>query len=316
MINENPQFRGKELDKEQNFKVAIEQGIATALSIINKDFESTLIAENQLAYHASTHTRGVISRTESILTAIKKANSDSELVINRDIELGRFAAAWHDTVQSWQPNTLRDTEGRATVKRKRDIGNNERVSADFALEYMDSVNKQTRGMVFTLDDQRKVREAIILTIPNYDVSLGTVTQPEFANHKGNLIAQAVALADLGGGGMEGFKMARWETDSLFVEDNIDITEYLKCYKETGRRDLYKEAFYRERMLAWLKSQLRFSQGRQLQLQEEITNMDTRAQQPVRQLFTKYEETLRGIQTLIDNRQKMDFLNWMNSLGNP
>jgi len=72
------------------------------------------------------------------------------------------------------------------VKRKRALGNNEQSSAKLAIEYMTGVNKETGEEVFTESDRQKVQEAILLTVPNFDVSLGTVTQPEFVKYKGNL----------------------------------------------------------------------------------------------------------------------------------
>ncbi|OGG15374.1 hypothetical protein A3D77_07585 [Candidatus Gottesmanbacteria bacterium RIFCSPHIGHO2_02_FULL_39_11] len=126
------------------------------------------------------------------------------------------------------------------VKRKRALGNNEQSSAKLAIEYMTGVNKETGEEVFTESDRQKVQEAILLTVPNFDVSLGTVTQPEFVKYKGNLVAQAVALADLGGGGMEGSGTARWEADSLYIEDNLDIAQYFRSVNENGERDREKK----------------------------------------------------------------------------
>ncbi len=310
----------KGINKEQIFQLAITSGIHEALGIIDQNFETTSITENQLAYHRRSHTEGVISRTGLILKAIQHANPGTSFVTDRDVALGEFAAAWHDTVQESKPNDVTDAQGYVMKKRKRALGDNERESADLAEGYMRSVNKQM-GRVFSRKDIQIVREAIMLTVPNFDVTLGTVTQPNFAKHKRNLIAQAVALGDLGGGGMEGFSTAQWESDSLFLEDNMDFAAFRKAYENLAMsnrrlaalRVPLTEGWYHDRMTRWLESQLRFSEGRQGQLQQEIATMDQRAQEPVRQLFTKYNETLDGMQGFIDKRRTMDFPTWMTQL---
>ncbi|HET9946447.1 MAG TPA: hypothetical protein VFQ63_00075 [Patescibacteria group bacterium] len=311
----------RELNKEQRFQLAISGGITEALYVIDRSFETTSLIENRLAYHTRPHTEGVISRTGTILRAIQQANSATNLVTDRDVALGEFAAAWHDTVQHWQPNNVPDAQGQEMRKRKRALGDNERDSADLAVAYMKAANKQL-GNVFSRRDMKVVEEAIMLTVPNFDVALGTVTQPNFAKYKGNLVAQAVALGDLGGGGMEGFPTARWESDALFVEDNLDFEAYRRTYQEADRerrlssvREPDREQLYQARMIGWLESQIRFSKGRQGQLQQEIASMDTRVQEPVRQLFSHYDEALTAVQSFVNQRRSMDFGTWMSDLQN-
>lgn len=320
MPGDRPNFRIPQaeqgMNKEQLFKLAIAGGITEALSVIDKSFESTPVVENQLAFHRRPHTQGVISRTGTILRAIQRSNLKTNLVTDHDVALGEFAAAWHDTVQNWQPNMIADDQGNHRRKRKRALGDNERESSDLAEAYMQASNKQV-CVVFSRRDIQVVKDAIMLTVPNFDIVLGTVTQPNFARYKGNLVAQAVALADLGGGGMEGFLTARWTSDALFVEDNLDFAAYRRMYEKTQEdrrltdlKDPQREQRYHDEMVAWLESEVQFNSGRQRQLQHEIASMDPRTQQPVRELFTKYDEIITGIQTLISQRRSMDFSTWL------
>ncbi len=320
-------FRGREITPQgdargdaQNFRTAIDRGITEALSIIQQRFERTLKVEDRLEYHRRKHTEGVISRVEKILRAIQQVNPGTDLVTDKDIALGKLAAAWHDTVQQWQSNSDVDAQGNEIVKRKRPFGENEKASVKLVEAYMRTINKEAGKTIFSERDIQVVREAILLTVPNFDKTLGTVTQPDFAKYKGNLVAQAVALADLGGGGMEGFSTARWEANALFVEENLDFAAYRRAYrqaqegKETAR-DPQQEQRFHKRMIDWVEAQIRFNQGRQRQLQQEIASMDPRAQESVKQLFVKYDEAVAGLQSFVTQLRTMDFPTWMADLQN-
>lgn len=292
------------------FDTAVWMVMSHALRKVKTEFEDPT-SENRLAYHSLTHTKGVIKRTTQILKAIQLANPKANIITPRDIGLGKIAAACHDTVQHWYVTSLADQSGVVINKRKRLFGDNERKSADVAEAYMEAVEYQL-PVVFTPEDKQTVREAILLTIPTFDKELGTVTHPEFYKLKDNLVAQAVALGDLGGGGMEGARTARWEADTLFLEDNMSFTTYRNTYKTlpAGSRSMVLEEIYHKHMLAWLDSQLRFIQGRQKLLRQDVAYMKTQAQEPVMKLFSHYSHAYRSIDKLMHERKTMDFDRWM------
>lgn len=272
---------------EQLFEIVTWHGIETALSIIDRDIG------DRLPYHGLTHTKGVVARTERILAAIQASDMDGSLVTSRIVALGKFAAGWHDVVQKREADGARGPD-------------NEQQSANLATTYMRSMNEQL-GNIFTDVEVMSVHDAIMLTVPTFDTDRGTVVQPQFAEHHDNIIAQALALADLGGGGMEGADTERWETDALFSEDNPDFIAYKHAIDEDpSMKDSVKEEVYKEKMMSWLASQSRFIRGRQQQVEEDIGSMDPLAQEPVRQLFHKYDESVSEIHDMVSRRKPMKF----------
>jgi len=306
--------------REEKFQLAIAGGIREALAIIDQTFEHTPFPANQLFFHTRPHTRGVIARTDTILSTIQQTNADAALVTDRDRALGRFAAAWHDSVQHpLEPSVVLDSNGVAVQKRKRAFGDNEKDSALLAEGYMRKVNEHM-GDVFTEEDIQMVRGAILITVPDY--AGGTVVQPSFAAYRDTIVAQAVALADLGGAGMEGFSTERWQSDALFIEENVDFAAYRRVYQGAARdrrlasfREPETEGRYHTRMIAWFTAQIAFMTAREVHLEEELDamNIDGQTRQHVRQLFHHYDEVRSEIASLLVQRQGMSFREWMSEL---
>jgi len=158
-------------------------GIEYALSLIRSRYEGNSDPDNDMPFHCADHTRGVIRRTEALLRAMG--------VIEHEMQLGRIAAAFHDTVQRWETNQTGD--GR--LLRKRFAGQNELDSAAEGVAWM----RQAGGMGDR--DCDLVTEAIRATIPGWDAANGTVSQPNL-NAASPPVVRAVAMADLGIPGME------------------------------------------------------------------------------------------------------------------
>lgn len=284
--------------KDRSFNESCSRGITEALTGINRDFVSTPDAENQLAFHNTTHTNGVILRTERILKAVQQADRGAThpQVTDRDIVLGKFAAAWHDVVQNWEHPVVDGVED--VTKRKKSQGN-ERASADRAIAFMKAENKQAGEEIYTIDDIETVEDAIMLTMPHFDADLGVVTQPDIADFKYHPVVQAVALADLGAAGMDGFEAFKWNADALFVEENMDIAALLR-----GEGGIGQEEEFKARILSWMSVESRFILGRQRQSWQEINSMQEKAQGPVRKLFSSYDDNFNSLVTLTAKRREM------------
>lgn len=313
--------RGRDIThriKEQTLRAAVNGKIEEALSLVFQQFEWPRHRENRLTFHGIQHTQGDIFRTEAILIAIQRANPGTDLVTEKDIALGKLAAAFHDIVQKWEIRSEVDAQGNEVKKRIRASGENEKASADLAESYMRSLNKST-GNMFSERDIQVVREAILITIAKYDKTSGRITQPDFAKYQDNLVAQALALADLGGSGMEGFPTARWATVAHFIEDYPDVAAYAQLYSQSQgderkmKRDIQKEQQFHKMFTAWLESEVRFNQGRQEQVQREIASMDPGVQEPVKNLFARYDEVITGLQAFTNEIKTMDFPAWMHVL---
>jgi len=150
--------------------------------------------------------------------------------------------------------------------RKRFTVDNEKASADVAIEFMNQINQEVGTQVFSKDDKNTIREAIDATIPGFDPEKGTVVQPNM-NEQSSLVARAVGLADLGTAGMDGPKAFLPEGDALFREENLDILEALKNPKNISGD---QKEYYRKRMLGWSKFQPKFANGRKDLLEKELS----------------------------------------------
>jgi hypothetical protein len=284
--------------KDRLFNESCTRGITEALTGIDRDFVLTPNIENQLAFHNDTHTNGVILRTERILKAVQQVDRDATrpLVTDRDIVLGKFAAAWHDVVQNWEHPVVDGVED--VTKRQKSKGN-ERASADRAIAFMKAENKQAGEEIYTIDDMETVEDAIMLTMPHFDADLGVVTQPDLADFKYHPVVQAVALADLGAAGMDGFEAFKWNADALFVEENMDIAAFLR-----GEGGVGQEEEFKARVLNWMSVESKFILGRQRQSWQEINSLQEKAQGPVRKLFSTYDDNFNSLVTLTAKRREM------------
>lgn len=229
-----------------------------------------------------------------ILDAIRRA--DPTLLQSRDVQIGRLAAAYHDTVQGYEAVETPDGAFSKTM-RKRFMGPNEQASAQEALEYM-----ATDQRVFGERDMRIVREAIDATVPAFDPESKTIIQPNLTNNS-NLVVLAVALADIGGAGMDGPDAHLADGDTVFREDNLDITELIR---EKAPLSAEQKEYFRSRMLAWTNSQTTFAEGRYARLETELAAIPESARDAVKVLFDKFEETIHASQERVEKRSAMTF----------
>ncbi len=294
-------------EQDHIFREAIAHGASLALETIHTRFEEAEDPLDRLSFHDADHTEGVMRRTEAILNAIREV--DPGLVAARDTLLGRFAAAFHDTVQAWE--AAEQPEGDATKSvRKRLTGENEKASTQEAISTMRELQKQFGPEIFSEDDEQTVQEAIEATIPGFDPTLGTATQPNIRQET-SVVARAVAMADLGIAGMEGPAEYQRTGDALFREENLDITRDLASGlplpPETQER-------YRRRMLQWAQSQPRFAEGRQALLEKDIAQFPEEVQKALRELFSQFDATIRSAQEQIERRQAMSFAELAAAMG--
>lgn len=287
----------------EGFKQCVEFGIEHfALDIIKQRFEGNPRGEGYLEvfpYHGVKHTSSVIYRTKKILEAMGASK--------RDVLLGMLAAAFHDTVQNWDFHE----DG---IKRARKTHQNEQDSAGEAREFMEDLNERFGSVVFTQDDIERVENAINLgTVPGFDQELGTVIQPG-VEQSDDPIVHAIALADIGGGGMLNIKKdldlskgtqaldkqtAFWEATTLFREENLDILTAIHNGEKLSNET---KAKYKERMINWLGAQVNFINGRETLIDSEIERvpgLTNRQRRKVRALFSNFQAS----KDLLSQKQK-------------
>ncbi len=262
-----------------------------ALHSIQSRYGDGVVADCRLEFHGLPHTVSVMSRSEELARAM--GASDHQVM------LACIAAAFHDTVQDWE--AIRHPDGR--VLRRRFAGTNEAASADEAVAWMKSVGR------FTGADCGAVRDAILATVPCWDVQAETVKQSNL-NPESMIIIRAVALADLATAGMDPEDFVA-EGDSLFREENLDIASAIAGgYVSRAQQDVYKK-----RMIAWRHAQPGFARGRALRLEEELGNlMSDEARKRVRALFAGFDSAVAAAYKAIFDRQDLPFWDMAKVMG--
>lgn len=274
----------------------VNQGIAYALQLIQERYEDNANPEGDLPFHNVKHTKGVIRRTALLLSAMR--------VDERTIQLGRLAAAFHDTVQNWEPNPGPDGK----VMRKRFAGRNEEASAAEAIAWM-----RQYLSTFTREDKVLVTKAIMATVPGWDPEAKTVYQPNLKADS-HPVVRAVALADLGTGGIDGREFAK-EGDPLFREENLDIAAAIRAAKTQADVPSSRQETYKARMLAWSKSQAGFVRGRKQRLELELGNLDAVLKDCFRSiLFHHFGEAAQAADELVAQRENLPFWEVARAMG--
>ncbi len=269
-----------------------------ALDYIDARYDNPPDSRQKLPYHGAFHTTSVVSRVERILRAVQAANP--ELVSERDIQIGTIAASFHDVVQHWGEGTSQIADMPA-VTMKRKTGFNEEASAFMARKHMAEANEREGKELFTEVDMATVTEAIMGTVPGFDVQLRTVVQPN-VTEESSIITKALALADLGGPAMDGPETYQWEGDSLFQEMNLDV----RYTKDRGVpiAKIYEDAV-KKRALEWTASQAEFAYGRAVRFhQTEVLWFPEEARNAVGAIFSSYNETVLAAQDVFERRSSM------------
>ena len=305
----------EEAAMEQNpFSAALERGENAALLKVMERFDFNENAIDRLPFHNSRHTKDVVRRTDAILAAIQEARPD--LVDSKQRSLGRFAGAYHDTVQNYEEDRLQDSE-QEKVRRKRFTVKNEAASADEATDFMRKINDEAGAEIFTKMDMDVVRHAIDTTVPGFDPEKGTVIQPNL-KEQSSIIERAVALADLGAAGMDGPDKYIVEGRNVFREENLDILRAFEgLEKDTDpEKELPpdKVEYFKKRMLGWSASQVRFAEGRKAKLEDELNGLPEDAKNAVRELFNKFDETIDASKKKHEEERQMPFNDLARSFG--
>ena len=293
------------VESSEDFNSNVERGISEALSLLRERYENQPDEKDNLPFHNVEHTQRVMRRVETILRAIQEA--DPGLVSDHDVEIGRLASAYHDTVQQWEENKIKDGEF-TKVLRKRFAGKNETASSDEAVTFMAKTNEN--GVIFSDDDKATVQRAIDTTVPGWDMENKTGAQSNL-KESSSLVERALALSDLGTAGMDGPEKFAKEGSSLFREENLDILDAIRS-GDTIPKD--KQEYFKTRMVGWLKSQADFVKGRQARLEAELQSIPAQARKSVAKLFSKFEESIKASKEVADEAEKMTFKELVRYMG--
>ena len=280
-------------------ELAVEAAKKEALARIRERYEG----EDALDYHNTRHTEKVVRRASAILAAIYTA--DRSILDERRLRLGALAAAWHDVIQDCQINEAAD--GAFTRRTRRCFtGANEAASAEEAIRYM----REEGGGTFRPEDEEIIRQVILATVPAADFKEGTMVQANLTPES-DVLARAVALADLGCAGMDGPEEFVREGNAVFREDAIDIRDALRSSESISRE---QKDFFVKRMLAWSRVQEKFAAGRKALFEAELEGLPEEARRAVRPLFSKFDESIAGAGAKTAEREAMTFEELVSDFG--
>ena len=280
------------LVREMQDSGIVSEGVSHALSKIRENFEFDFKSVKNLPYHNTEHTINVIRRANLILNTIHKF--DPTLVTKRDISVGILAAAFHDIVQNW---TIVDG------KRKRTPGESEALSAEKLEKFMREMN------VFSEEDIFNGKNAILATIPSFDLDLGTVYQPHLTKDS-TPISLAVALSDINTAGIDGPSQFLDEGDRVLREENPNLLESI--YSDTASENEQTEI--KAKLIGGAAFQINFAQGRKKLFEKEIDHLPKELKEIMSDLFDKFDLSISEAKRAVEKRKSMSYATLLKDFG--
>lgn len=268
------------------FNGVTKRAFETAMKLLKERFEDVPEID-RLAYHASPHTLGVVTRAMKIASMLGLSEHEHILVF--------VASVFHDTVQESETQT--DEDG--CLKRVRLSGMNELMSSMDAVSFM-----RSDPFNFTSLDDAVVSHAIIGTTPWWSVEHGTVIQP-MVNEQSHIVSRVLALADLGEAGMDSEAFLR-SSYTLFAEDNIGIVTHVRNVQYVSEVSPAQQELYRKRLLDWLSGQFTFAMGRKSVLIKELARLGDARWKIKRELFNQFDASMTGAHKAFVDARKQDF----------
>jgi hypothetical protein len=262
----------------------VEQGVAEALGVIHWKYATR-------PYHNIQHTKNVLRRTETILTALTSVPEGD--FGPRLLDLGRLAAAFHDI----------EHVPRLTPE-------NEEISAKQAVDWMRACNDK-RQEIFRDSDTTIVQEAIMATVPKWS-SDGLFGQPglfePYLTPASRLVAAALALADVAVAGLEGFEQYQTEGDQLFREKQEGTPHQTILASPQRRSDLSpkKKKKINDELIAWLTKQVCFATDlRDHHMPRVLALVDEGSREIMRDLFKEWARSIAESKKRLSSAEKQD-----------
>lgn len=266
------------------------------LEIVEERFGNQEQPKDGQFYHNRDHSEAAMQRSELILKEIKIGGREVALI---EIALAKLIAAFHDTVQNYRPKTDwpegSDDAKFGRIFRARFSGLNERASILELWQEMQRVNRAEGKIVFTREDAATAEATILGTVPTWDQEKGTVTQPTITVES-PLAARVATLADLGEAGMTTERFVS-SGDHLFLEENIDMHGL-----DIASLSDEAKAYYKIRMVKWLRAQVGFAKGRKAMLAHETRGLP----ESVRTLFDHFDRSIAFSEAHADSAEEKSF----------
>ena len=290
--------------RPKNFEQAISMIKEFAFSEVGKEAQ-----KKQLYFHNYAHAEAVRRRAEIIFHAIEPfwtqiCQEPALLDSKRAKSLIDICAASHDMVQLFLPLKSPQTA------RVRESGVSENATIDKLIDFIKQLNQKfiaqnpERSPLFTQVDLQIIRKSISATICLFDTKDNSIYQPDLyhSQQKITLPARIIALADIGGLGIDGISAYFQEGSLILLEENPDIIplvqEFLAEKENNGNNgEVYENL--RERLLKRAKFQISFAKGRYVRLNRELEGLPIEVILVLKEKVFKYlsEETIKKIEAL-------------------
>ncbi len=275
--------------------------------------------QKQLYYHTQTHAIAVKCRARIIFQAIGpylEANHNSA-TLDRVAHLIDLCAITHDLVQEILPPT------EANSPRKRPVRVSELATIEQLTEYINNLNQRLSKLNtpaaarFNNLDLQIIDEAIKATIceldplanqPNSGLSSNSIYQPFIYNSvpKLFLVANIIALADLGTLGMEGIEPYIHQGILIFLEENLDLVEVISRNSYPQQDNEQQNHIIKKRLLKMARFMVNLAQDRLVRFEQEIAPFPPQAQDILQQEIFQYlnSETIARIKELIPTEENI------------
>lgn len=301
-VLENPHIKNSRLTPT-NFEHAVTMIKEFAFAEVEKEAQ-----KKQLYFHNYAHAQAVQRRAEIIFNAIEpfwdkicpESNSSD---IKRAKYLIDICAASHDMVQEFLPLKSPQTA------RQRESGVSENATTNKLIDFIKQLNKnfaaQNPGIppLFTQSDLKIIRKSISATICLFDTSDNSIYQPDLYNLQQQIAlnARIIALADIGGLGIDGIRAYLQEGSLILLEENLDIVPLIKEFLNNEKNNSDKKELYenlRQRLLKRAKFQISFAKGRYKRLNKELEGLPPEVISVLKQKVFKHlnEEVIQEIET--------------------
>ncbi|MCJ8280061.1 MAG: hypothetical protein MJK14_09140 [Rivularia sp. ALOHA_DT_140] len=287
-----------------NFEEAISIIKEFAFSEVEKEAQ-----KKQLYFHNYAHAQAVQRRAEIIFNAIEPFWSEichepALLDSKRAKCLIDICAASHDMVQVFLPLASPRTA------RQRESGVSENATIEKLIDFIKQLNQNFTNQnpelapLFSQSDINIIRKSISATICLFDTNDNSIYQPDLYNLEETIVlnARIIALADIGGLGIDGIRAYFQEGSLILLEENPDIIPLVQKFlaKEDSRSD--KKELYenlRQRLLKRAKFQISFAKGRYRRLNQELEGLPSEVVLLLKEKVFKYlnEKTIQEIAAL-------------------
>lgn len=287
----------------KNFEQAVSMIKEFAFAEVEKEAQ-----KKQLYFHNYAHAEAVRRRAEIIFNAIepfwhKICDRSSSCDSKRAKYLIDICAASHDMVQEFLPLKSPQTA------RQRESGVSENATISKLINYIENLNQKFIAEnpelppLFTQADLEIIRKSISATICLFDSNDNSIYQPDLYNSEQQIAlnARIIALADIGGLGIDGIPAYFQEGSLILLEENPDIIPLIKDFlsKTNSRNDDEAYENLRQRLLKRTKFQISFAKGRYARLNKELEGLPQEVVSVLKEKVFKYlnEQTIQQIEAL-------------------